>query len=129
MSVVTTTINWYDTLIIGLLVLTYVAKAWWIERETFFGWLMCFQATVLASVFGYAFMRRLDPGLSEWPLSVLRAFLLVSCILTLGTLVYKKAYVVRLRRGSVDRLRGPDALANLARRVSGLRAGWRRPKL
>jgi hypothetical protein len=95
-NVVVSQTNWYDTLIVGMLALTFLLKATLIRREGMFGWIMCWQALVFVALWSWAFLRRLYPWLDEWPLSVLKAVLLVSCIMACSALIYEKILVMRL---------------------------------
>jgi hypothetical protein len=98
----TTTITWYDTVLIGILVLTFILEAFLIRRERVLGWVMMIQTTGVATLFAWAFFRRLLPYLNEWPYTAIRIWLLVSCILVIAILIRERYQVGRDQRGAVD---------------------------
>ncbi len=98
---VVTTINWYDTFIIGLLVFTFILEAFLVRRERILGWVMAIQTSSLSLLFAWAFFRRFFPYLDEWPYTVIRLVILISCILVIGSLV-RERWTVERSSGTLD---------------------------
>ncbi len=91
----TTRINWYDTVVIGALIFTFVLEAFLVRRERVLGWIMALQTSSMAMLFAWAFARRFYPYLDEWPYTVIRMVILLSCILVIAALIAERWRVER----------------------------------